>query len=304
MSDVRETPVETLRALKELFARRGLAPSKRFGQNFLVDSNILDAIARAADLSPADVCLEVGPGAGSLTRRLLDRAAKVISVEIDQGLHALVKDVFGDRTNLTLLHTDVMATKTTIAPAVVDAIRSALSAVPDARFKVVANLPYNISTPFLASLFLGVAVPERMTLLVQKELAQGLSAPPGEREYSPLTVLFALLGRSKIDRTVPGEAFWPRPDVTSAVVVFERTAPDIESARRAYPLAAFLFGERRKTVASLLRKLPDALGGPVSREEALALLRAIGADEMVRAEALPPSAFIELCRALERNRPL
>lgn len=292
-------PFENPAALRALLQARGLAPSKRFGQHFLIEPRLLDAIAGAAKLGPGDVVLEVGPGTGTLTRRLLDRAARVISVEIDAGLHRLVAETLGADPKLDLLHADVLGSKTRLADVVVGALDAALAAVPGATFKVVANLPYNISTPFLAALALRYRVPETMVLLVQKELAQGLASPPGTREYSPIAVLLQSLGRIRTERTVGRDVFWPRPEVESAVVVFERTTADPSAALAVYPLVAHLFSQRRKTIGALLRKLPGADGGAPTAAAVERALTAAGLTGKERAEALTPAAFFSLKRALE-----
>jgi 16S rRNA (adenine1518-N6/adenine1519-N6)-dimethyltransferase len=300
MSEASAFP-ETAAGLREALRARGLAPSKRFGQHFLVEPKLLDAIAAEARLTPADVVLEVGPGTGALTRRLVEAAGAVVAVEIDAGFAALIAERFRGEGRLELVHTDVMETKTRLAPAVVSALGSARARIAGSSLKVVANLPYNVTTPFLSSLLTGFEVPASMVLLVQKELAQGITASPGTKDYSPLNLLLKLLGRTSIARTVAPEVFWPRPQVQSAVVTFVRTALDVAPALSAYPLARHLFGERRKAVAALMRKLPAELGGPLDAATIARALAIARLDGRERAEALEPQTFLDLRAAVDRE---
>lgn len=302
MSDdarLRGASPETPGALKRLLDERGLAPNRRFGQNFLIEAGLLDAIAKAAELDRTDLCLEIGTGTASLTRRLADGAGHVVSVEIDRGLFALAAELLAEKKNVSLVHADVMKTKTTLEPLVVDEVNRR-SATPDIeRFKIVANLPYNISTPFLATAFQVFGAPAKVVLLVQKELGEGMAAAPSTDAYGHLSVLTAMLGKTTIVRRVPREVFFPRPDVESAVVAFtpHHEIP-IETVRAVYPLVQFLFGERRKTIGALLKKIPDHIFAGEVRDILPKALESAGLTGMERAEQLAARSFISLARGL------
>src|SRR4051795_2714399 len=143
---------QTLSYLRNLFARRGIAPRHRLGQNFLIDLNIHELIARAAEIEPIDVVLEVGPGAGALTTLLAERASAVIAVELDPAMAQLTREAASGRLNVRVLNVDALAGKHTINPEVLDSLRAGLAVAPDRRFKLVATLPYHIATPLVSNL--------------------------------------------------------------------------------------------------------------------------------------------------------
>ncbi|MEZ6195231.1 MAG: 16S rRNA (adenine(1518)-N(6)/adenine(1519)-N(6))-dimethyltransferase RsmA [Planctomycetota bacterium] len=292
---------ETARELRETLKARGLAPTKRFGQHFLIEPRLLDVIARLGELSPDDLVLEVGTGPGNLTRRLSDIVREVVTVEIDAGLYGLARDLLGHRPNIRLVHADVMATKTSLSPEVCERIQVALADSQVRAFKVVANLPYNVSTPFLSSLFVRFGPPDLMVLLVQKELARNLVAEPGSKDYSALTILFSLLTETRIERTLGRDIFWPKPQVDSSVVVSRARDGDATAAIRAYALVRHLFGERRKAISSALRKLPSEMGGPLGDRALAAVLEAVELEGKERAESLAPERFLALDRAVSRH---
>ncbi len=289
---------ETPSQLRAVLNERGLSPNKRYGQNFLVEPKILDVIMRQAELESSDFVLEIGTGAGTLTKRLADAAGFVVTVEIDGGLFSLVRDLLGVEPNIRLVHGDIMATKSSLNPDVCEKIDVALVAPDLKNFKVVANLPYNISTPFLTSLLVRYGAPALMVLMVQKELAEGLAAKPGTKEYSPLSILVQLLADVTIERTLSCEVFWPKPKVDSAIVCIRSNRVDPPKVLRAYPLVRLLFSERRKTIRSILRKLPAVMGGPIKPEILDEMLEKLGLTGQERAESLEPQTFVVLDRAL------
>ncbi|MFT7617494.1 MAG: 16S rRNA (adenine1518-N6/adenine1519-N6)-dimethyltransferase [Planctomycetota bacterium] len=289
---------ETPSQLRTLLNSRGLSPNKRYGQNFLVEPKILDVIVRLSELERTDFVLEIGTGAGTLTRRLANDAGFVVTVEIDSGLFSLVRDLLGVEENIRLVHGDIMETKSSLNTEVCEKVDVALVAPDLSHFKVIANLPYNISTPFLSSLLIRYGAPELMVLMVQKELAVGLAAKPGTKDYSPLSILVQLLATVSIDRTLSSEVFWPKPTVESAIVCIKTKNVDPPKVLRAYPLVKFLFSERRKTIRSILRKLPAVMGGPIKPEVLDATLEKLGLSGQERAEALEPEIFVTLDRAL------
>ena len=289
---------ETATKLRALLRERGLAPNKRFGQNFVIEPTVFDLVIRLADLAPDDIILEVGTGVGSLTHRLTEVAALVVSVEIDAGMYALARDLLGNRPNLRLIHGDILEKKSSLNPEVCEKLDVALVQPQAGALKLVANLPYNVSTPFLASLLVRFGPPDLMVVMVQKELADNLSAKPGSKAYSPLSILLQLLCEISVYRTLKPEVFWPKPRVDSAVVVAKARGESPVDALRAFPLMQYLFRERRKAIAGVLRRLPLTMGGPLTQEVVEAVLGTMGLSGTERAESLPPERFIELDRAL------
>ena len=259
---------------------RGHAPRKAYGQHFLVDPNILDVATRLAELGSDDVVLEIGPGLGVLTAHLADRAALVHAVEIDRALERPLADALAGRDNVRLVFGD--------------ALRLDLAALEPRPTKLVANLPYNVATSIvLESLF---SLPSVCTwcVMVQREVADRFFAVPSTKAYGAVSVVLQLHARRTGLHPVSRHVFRPPPNVDSALVAFVRVpGPDRGLAVRALVEAAF--SHRRKTLANAL-----ALSGCATRERAAEALVALGLDPAVRAEALPPQAFVVLEEELAR----
>ncbi len=175
---------QTKTFLLERFREMGIRPATRHGQNFLVDLNLVEIIVDSAELTSDDVVLEVGTGTGSLTAMMAARAAEIVTVEIDPHLYELASEQLIDLPNVTMLRLDVLRNKNTIDDRVMDAVGERLAAAPGRRFKLVANLPYNIATPLLSNLLLARHVPHSMTVTIQKELAERITAMPSTKDYS------------------------------------------------------------------------------------------------------------------------
>jgi 16S rRNA (adenine1518-N6/adenine1519-N6)-dimethyltransferase len=249
-----------------------VAPRKNLGQHFLVDENILRVIERLARLAPEDVVLEVGPGLGVLTRFLGERVAHVHAVEVDRRLESHLAGI---------PRTDVHWG---------DALRLDVAALDPLPHKLVANLPYNVATPLVAE-SLDLAQLQLWCVMVQREVADRFFATPSTKAYGAVSVLVQLTARRIGWHPVSREVFRPRPNVESALVAFERTAPG--PPREVRRLVEAAFGHRRKTLANAV-----ALSELTSREAAAAALAAIGRDPAARAEALEPSEFVALAEAL------
>ena len=236
---------QTLQEIKAMLEARGMRPRKRFGQNFLVDHNKMRMILEAAELSSEDVVLEVGPGTGALTEWLLETGARVVASEIDRDMAAMLRERFGERDHFTLVEGDVMAGKHAIAPAVIDA-------VGDRRFKLIANLPYQIASPLLATLALDHAGCEKMVVMVQREVGDRLLAEGG-KDFGPLSVAIGLMCTGRVVTHLPPGCFWPPPKVDSSVVLLERRAEAVcGDAKRVMGMAQALFQKRRKTVRAIV----------------------------------------------------
>jgi 16S rRNA (adenine1518-N6/adenine1519-N6)-dimethyltransferase len=200
-----------------MLANRGLRPSRALGQNFLIDGNLMRKLVDAAGLTPTDTVLEVGAGTGSLTEMLLERAGHVVAVEYDHGLHALLAERLSDRDRLTLLHADVLAGKSKIAPQVLQAVDAAGRSL-GGRVCLIANLPYNVASPLLIDLLLAERAPALECFTVQKEVADRITAGPVGKRIGPLAII--MQSGADIERIarVPPQAFWPQPKVESAML--------------------------------------------------------------------------------------
>ena len=280
---------QTLSQIKSLLAMYGLRPKHRYGQNFLHDSHHMERIVEAASLRAGDVVLEVGPGTGGLSLRLLDAGARLVTVEIDHDLRPLLESVlapYADRA--TLLFEDVLSGKHEVNPVVTSTLAGAVDAstlIPQG-FKLVANLPYNIASPLLVNLLTQVTEPKLTTglVMVQREVADRLAARPGGKDYGPLSVMVqatAVLERVLI---VPPSCFWPVPAVESAVVRLERRdLPLTDDVVALQGIVHRLFTQRRKQIGSILGRDyewpvgidPSARPGELSIEQLIVLSRTI-----------------------------
>ncbi|HEY3303386.1 MAG TPA: 16S rRNA (adenine(1518)-N(6)/adenine(1519)-N(6))-dimethyltransferase RsmA, partial [Candidatus Binatia bacterium] len=261
------------------------APKKRLGQNFLVHDRVLESILRLVDLAPEDEILEIGPGLGSLTRRLAERARRVWAVEIDRFLvEKLRAGDLGAHPALELIHGDILKLPLE-------------SILPAHKIKLVANLPYSISTPVLFRLF---ELRERFSffvLMVQREVAERMASAPGTKSYGSLSVWCQVHGRIAAKVPVAPEAFFPRPKVRSMVLKIELHPEPLVSADEASVLQGLVraaFGQRRKTLQNNLTTWLK-----IGREEVDRLLRSQGIDPRRRGETLSVEEFIGLARILK-----
>jgi 16S rRNA (adenine1518-N6/adenine1519-N6)-dimethyltransferase len=272
--------------IQSLLAEANSHPRHRFGQNFMIDQNLVRLVAEAGRLGPGDLAIEVGPGTGTLTQELLDRAGRVAAVEIDRDLAAMLRRQLADRPHFTLVEGDALAGKHGLNPDLVALARDARARGLTA--KLVANLPYNIASPLVIELLIeGV---ELLAFTVQKEVADRLRAAAGSEAYGPLTVMVQMLGRVEVLRTLPPQAFWPAPKIDSALV---RVAREDRLGDRVRPFGAFVhkvFSFRRKTLRKAL-----AQGG----YDADRVLGATGLDGQQRPEMLAPADFLRMFEAAQ-----
>lgn len=261
---------------KHLLDRYGLDPKKSLGQNFLYDDGLLEKIVQAAELTPQDNVLEVGPGLGALTRQLAIQGGRVVAVELDQRLLPVLEDELADFPNVELVHGDVLG----LDPA--DWF--------DESFVMVANVPYYITGAILRHLLTGQPQPRRMVLTVQKEVAERLSAEPPDMSLMAVSVQY--YGRVRRISTVKAGAFWPRPDVDSAVIRIDVDPPTpAEDETAFFRVVRAGFSEKRKQLKNNLKQLGDA----VTVDAALA---AAGIDGRRRAETLTVAEWRALVDAL------
>ncbi|GIW97462.1 MAG: ribosomal RNA small subunit methyltransferase A [Pirellulaceae bacterium] len=287
---------QTLSYLQQRFHAAGHQPRTRFGQNFLIDLNLVELIARTAELTPRDVVLEVGTGMGSLTRLLAERAGQVITVEVDASLAAMAAEELRAFDNITLLQQDALKNKNELSPVVLDTINEKMSAIAGARLKLVANLPYNVATPILSNLLHSHPWPQRMVVTIQKELAQRIAASPRTKDYSALSVWVQSQCRVDIVRVMPPSVFWPRPKVDSAIIDI-RPQPllrkRIGDVTFFHDLVRKIFLHRRKYLRSALQA---AVKGILDKDQVDEVLQALAVDARTRAEELSPAEMIELTK--------
>jgi 16S rRNA (adenine1518-N6/adenine1519-N6)-dimethyltransferase len=295
-------PRQTLTFLKQRLAAAGVRPRTALGQNFLIDLNLLDILVDAAALDDNDVVLEVGTGTGSLTALLAQRAAAVVTVEVDPAIQQLAAEHLAALPNVTMLREDVLRGKNRLNPAVLDAIDAQLAAAPDRVLKLVANLPYNAATPLIANLLALDRPPSSMTVAVQKELAERIAATPGCKDYGALSVWVQSQCRVEILRLLPPEAFWPRPKVSSAFIRIELDPllrARIADRRHFHDFVRAIFLHRRKLLRS---QLLAAVGGRLDKPAVDALLTELQLDGGLRAEQLSPDALLALAEAVRTRR--
>lgn len=295
---------QTQSYLQGLFAQRGIAPRRQFGQNFLIDLNIHDLIVKTAELGPDDVVLEVGPGAGALTALMASRAAAVVAVDIDPAMAALAREATAELPNARVLRADALAGKHALNPEVLDNVRAGLAVSPARRFKLVANLPYNVGTPIISNLLVHPTLcPALMVVTIQLELAERLRAEPGSHAYGALSVLAQALADVSLVRVLPPSVFWPRPKVDSAVVLL-RPSPE---KRAAIPDLAWFHHVVRQVFLHRRKHLRHAVHAFArerwTKAEADALLDEIGLAGNLRAEALNVEEFLALAALLRERLP-
>jgi 16S rRNA (adenine1518-N6/adenine1519-N6)-dimethyltransferase len=273
--------------IEALLAEAGSHPRHRFGQNFMIDQNLVRLVADAGKVGRGDLVVEVGPGTGTLTEELLERSDDVAVVEIDRDLAALLRRRFAERPNFRLIEGDALAGKHELNPELRAVLQTAAGQRNPAR--LVANLPYNIASPLVIGLLIeGV---ELLAFTVQKEVGDRLRAGAGTDDYGPLTVMVQLLARVEVLRHLPPQAFWPPPKIESSLVRLTREDRLGDLARPFGQFVHAMFSFRRKT---LRRALAQA------GYNADATLEAAGVDGQLRPEVFTPGQLLRLFHAVSR----
>lgn len=255
-----------------------LRADKRLGQNFLVDEEIVNKIAAAAELSEADTVLEVGPGIGTLTQALALTGAKVVAVELDRRLLPVLEKTLAGYDNVEIINEDIL--KLDIK-----------KAVPQDNFKVVANLPYYITTPIIFNLLEQKLPMERLVVMVQKEVAERIAARPGGKDYGALSVAIQYYTEPEIAFAVPSSAFIPQPSVDSAVIVCKRRstpAVDVVDEKLFFRVVKAAFSVRRKMLSNALKNMG------ITGEQVSSWLELAGIDGKRRGETLSLEEFASL----------
>jgi len=296
-------PNQTLTYLKHRFEEVGVRLQSRHGQNFLIDLNLLRVLVEAADLSHDDVVLEVGTGIGSLTSLVAPHVAHVVTVEIDRRLFQLASEELIDLTNVTILNLDALSGKHTIDPAVLSAIHERLNEAPSRRFKLVANLPYNVATPLISNLLELDRPPDSMTVTIQKELADRLAAQPRTKDYSALSLWVQCQCHVELLRIMPPTVFWPRPKVHSAIVqiALERDRRAAVGDRKFFhDFVRKLFLHRRKNLRGVLAA---TFKNQLDKPGIDVLLSQLQLGGSARAEELSVSQLLNLSKAMQARLP-
>jgi 16S rRNA (adenine1518-N6/adenine1519-N6)-dimethyltransferase len=262
-----ERRMQTLTEIRALLESRSLSPRHALGQNFLIDQNLIRKLVDEAGVGPDSAVLEIGCGTGTLTEELLGRGARVVGVEIDRGLVALLRERLAASTRFSLVEGDCLGPAGTLRSELLDTLGPG-------PFRLVANLPYGIATPVMISLLADQPRCDVLAVTIQREVARRLMARPGTDDYGPLGILAQCVAHIRTIADLPPECFWPRPEVTSTMILMTRRAtPLCPDPRAIVDFAQTVFAKRRKQLGSVLgrrRVFPPGIQ-PDQRAETLSI---------------------------------
>ena len=282
-------PTNTIAVLN----RYGFSFQKKFGQNFLIDENVVEKIVRDAGVTKDDFVLEIGPGIGTMTQILCENAREVVAVEIDDKLiPILTEDTLSWYDNVTVIHEDILK---------LDIVKLANERNGGKPIKVVANLPYYITTPIIMGLFESHVPLDSITIMVQKEVADRMQVGPGTKDYGALSLAVQYYAKPQIILNVPARCFMPRPNVDSAVIQltrYEKPPVEVADEHLMFRLIRASFNQRRKTMTNSVGNSPEL---SVSKEQMAAALEKCGLSATVRGEALTLEQFAELANVLSED---
>lgn len=265
---------------------------KKYGQNFLIDPRVLDRIIDAAEITPDDFVLEIGPGIGTMTQYLCEHARAVAAVEIDKNLIPILHDTLKEYDNVEVINEDILK---------VDIRALAEEKNGGKPIKVVANLPYYITTPIIMGLFESHVPIASITVMVQKEVADRMQVGPGTKDYGALSLAVQYYAKPQIVANVPPNCFMPRPNVGSAVIRLTRhpEAPvEVADEKLMFRIIRASFNQRRKTLVNGLTNAPDI---PLSKEEIQASLAELGVESNIRGEVLTLEQFAQLSNIIKNK---
>ncbi len=274
----------------EILQKYNFIFQKRYGQNFLIDTRVLEKIIAASGITKDDMVLEVGPGIGTMTQYLCESARKVIAVEIDKNLIPILEnDTLSEYDNVTVINEDILKLD----------INELVARENDGKpIKVVANLPYYITTPIIMGLFESHVPIESITIMVQKEVADRMQCGPGTKDYGALSLAVQYYAKPEIIANVPPNCFMPRPNVGSAVIRLTRheEAPvKVKDEKLLFKLIRAAFNQRRKTLQNSINNSPEL---SLSKEQVVSALDSMGLSQTIRGEALSLEQFAELANLL------
>lgn len=265
---------------------------KKFGQNFLIDTHVLDKIIRAAEITKDDFVLEIGPGIGTMTQYLAQAAREVVAVEIDKALIPILQDTLSGFPNAEVIHDDILK---------VDIAGLAEQRNGGRPIKVVANLPYYITTPIIMSLFESQVPLASVTVMVQKEVAERMQAGPGSKDYGALSLAVQYYAEPYIAANVPPNCFMPRPNVGSAVIRLTRhevPPVQVDNEKLMFQIIRASFNQRRKTLVNGLNNSPEIT---LTKEQITEAVESLGKGAGVRGEALTLEEFAGLANKINKT---
>lgn len=266
----------------DIIKKYNFAFQKRFGQNFLIDGHVVEKIVRAAEITKDDVVLEIGPGIGTMTQYLAEAAGKVYAVEIDKNLLPVLDETLADYDNVTVVNQDIL--KVDIKELLGEGVSC----------KVVANLPYYITTPIIMGLFENEIPAKSITVMVQKEVAMRMQAKPGTKDYGALSLAVQFYADPYIVANVPVNCFMPRPNVDSAVIRLTRWENPpivVKDEKKMFSLIRASFNQRRKTLQNGINNSPEL---NYTKDQVVECLKTMGLSESVRGETLTLEQFAKL----------
>jgi 16S rRNA (adenine1518-N6/adenine1519-N6)-dimethyltransferase len=296
--------MQTKQQIQQLLASAGVEPNKRLGQNFLIDLNLMRLLVDTANIGNDDIVLEVGCGTGSLTQALAERAAKVVAVELDKTLAKIAARELAETENVKVINADILENKSTVDHNISSAIELARKERPG-RFLLVSNLPYNIASPLMMDLITSRVVADAMYVTVQREVAERMTAKPGDQHYGTLSIHMAAAGDVETERILKPTVFWPQPQVQSAMVSFVRRAEKVSRIQNLELLgeAVNMFMQhRRKMVQACTKFVAGKLAEINNWPE---IFEKCGIDPHNRPEQLTPKDFVaisNLCHEVLNDR--
>lgn len=278
---------------REIIDKYGFMFQKRFGQNFLIDGNVVEKIVREAGVTKDDFVLEIGPGIGTMTQLLCENAREVAAVEIDTNLIPILKETLAPYDNVTVINEDILK---------VDIPALAQEKNGGRPIKVVANLPYYITTPIIMGLFESHVPIDSITIMVQREVADRMQVGPGTKDYGALSLAVQYYAKPEIVLNVPPTCLMPRPNVGSAVIRLKKheTCPvQVDDAEFMFRLIRASFNQRRKTLANGLSNSSELT---ISKEKIAEAIESLGVSPSIRGEALTLEQFAQLANYFTRNK--
>lgn len=282
----------TVQATKAVLDKYHFVFQKKYGQNFLIDTGVLEKIIREAGVTKDDFVLEIGPGIGTMTQYLCESAREVAAVEIDKALIPILKDTLSPYDNVTVINEDILK---------VDINRLAQEKNGGRPIKVVANLPYYITTPIIMGLFESHVPLASITIMVQKEVADRMQVGPGTKDYGALSLAVQYFAKPEVVCVVPPTCFVPQPKVASSVIrltCHEKPPVEITDEGFLFRVIRASFNQRRKTLANGLNNAPTI---PVAKEDIIATIEELGYPASVRGETLSLEEFARLSEALKKK---
>lgn len=275
----------------EILQKYNFTFQKKFGQNFLIDTRVLERIIAQAEITKDDMVLEIGPGIGTMTQYLCENAREVVAIEIDNSLIPILEDTLSEYNNVTVINDDILK---------VDINKLVEEHNAGKPIKVVANLPYYITTPIIMGLFEKKVNVDSITVMVQKEVADRMKSGPGSKDYGALSLAVQYYSKPEIVANVPPNCFMPRPNVSSAVIrlkLYDEMAVKVENENLLFRLIRASFNQRRKTLVNGIKNSGEL---NYTKEQVVEALAKMGLNENIRGEALTLEQFGELSDILNK----